>query len=454
MYFEQIKTPGLGCFSYVIGCPEEGIMAVIDPRRDIGIYLDIAKEEDMLITHIFETHVHADHISGAPDLRAATGADIYIHESADVSYESKKLKDGDEFALGAAGFRVLHTPGHTPNSVSFLCFDLARSAEPEMILTGDLLFVGDIGRPDLPGEAILYEQVENLYNSLYKTLATLPGYLEVYPAHGEGSLCGKGMSSKPHTTIGYELWANEMLRFPDFMDFRHVVLENLPMRPQSFTGIINANLKGEVSMSISGSADYVLSPAQVSELINNGATVLDLRNPAVYCVAHIPGSINVGLADSSMINWVGVAVPHGVPLVLVLPHNRSFDEVRVDLSRIGYDDIEGWLDGGVDAWVAEGRDIRSIPIISADDLRENLAKPNPPMVIDVRSKEEFAAKSIEGSINLTFDKITGSDDCPVESNTKIVVVCLSGYRATIAASLLTAKGCSDVTVMSGGINAW
>lgn len=200
MYFNQISVKGLGCQSYCIGCPAAQQMMVVDPKRDIQDYLDIAYQEGMRITHIVNTHLHADHISGDQELSAATGADIYINDSVEISYAHKGIEQGDIFTLGAAKVEVLHTPGHTPNSISLVVTDTGRSDLPEMILTGDLLFVGDIGRPDLPGSEILDEQVENLYTSLYKTLAAYPDYLEVYPAHGEGSLCGRGMSSKkvPH----------------------------------------------------------------------------------------------------------------------------------------------------------------------------------------------------------------------------------------------------------------
>ena len=192
----------------------------------------------MQITHIINTHVHADHVSGDQELRLATGADIYIHESAPVEYKHKDLKEGDVFELGAAKIEVLHTPGHTPNSISLLVTDKARSEEPEMLLTGDLLFVGDIGRPDLPGAEILDEQVENLYKSLYVKLADYPDHLEVFPAHGEGSLCGRGMSAKKSSTLGYERRANPMLQFESFEAFKKNVMSAFPVRPKSFSHII------------------------------------------------------------------------------------------------------------------------------------------------------------------------------------------------------------------------
>ena len=454
MFFEQITTPGLGCFSYAIGCPLEGTMAVFDPRRDIDIYLRLAEENEMRITHIFESHVHADHISGARELRAATKADIYIHESAQVGYEAKKLKDGDEFVLGYAAIRVLHTPGHTPNSVSFIVSDLARSPEPEMILTGDLLFVGDIGRPDLPGEEILDEQTENLYNSLYNTLKPLPDYPEVYPAHGQGSLCGQGMSAKPYSTLGYERLANPMLQYKDFADFKHDILAHLPVRPQSFSSIINANLKGAAPRPNTETAEFALSADMADKLIKAGALPLDLRDALSFGMAHIPGSINIDFSDGPVLNWVGVAVTPGVPLVLVLPSGQSFEEIYKEFQRIGYDDVKGWLDGGITAWSNSDLETQSLPHLSASELRARLNGENPPALIDVRRRDEFEHMRIEGSVNFPLDRIPENDSCPVDPESEAVVICLSGFRAGIAASLLQAQGCANISVLAGGVSQW
>ncbi|MCL1925836.1 MAG: MBL fold metallo-hydrolase [Syntrophorhabdaceae bacterium] len=453
MYFEQISTPGLGCYSYVIGCPLAGVMAVVDPRRDIGVYLRITEESGMRITHIFDTHVHADHISGAQELRASTGADIYIHESAPVKYEAKKLKHGDEFKFGYAVVRALHTPGHTPNSVSFLVTDLARSPEPEMILTGDLLFVGDVGRPDLPGKEILDEQVENLYKGLYKTLGSLPDYLEVYPGHGQGSLCGQGMSAKPVTTLGYERLANPMLKYPDFEEFKHAILSKVTMRPRSFSSIIATNMNGAALLPKLDTAEYALSADKADEFRKAGATILDLRDMFSYGAAHIPGSVNVDFFGGLGLNWIGVAVPPGVPIVLVLPPGSSFEEMCVELQRIGYDMIKGWLKGGINAWVDSGRQTQSLSYISSSDLRARLAGPKPPAILDVRSPDEFKTMKIEGAVNHTFDRVL-EGICPVGPDVEAVVVCQGGFRANIAASLIQAQGRANISVLSGGMNAW
>ena len=454
MYFEQISTPGLGCFSYVIGCPESGVMAVVDPRRDVDVYLRIAEENGMSVTHIFDTHIHADHVSGAQELQAATNAVLYLHESADVAYEIKKMKNGDIFMLGTAVMQVLHTPGHTPNSVSFLVSDLSSSPEPAMILTGDLLFVGDIGRPDLPGADVLEEQVENLYHSLYETFAQLPDYLEVYPAHGQGSLCGQGMSAKPHTTLGYERLANPMLKYSEYKDFKQAILSNLPMRPQSFSSIITANRSKAILMHRIGQIEYALSADKVEELRESGAVLLDLRDDSAYAEAHLPGSIHVDFSGGPMLNWVGVAVPPGMPLVLILPADDFFDEMCVELRRIGYDTIVGWLKGGLSAWQSSGKETQNLPYLSPAELRERLRGSNPPSLVDVRNQSEFESMHIEGSLNIGFDRITGQDGCPLSGEEQIVVICLSGFRSSIAASLLQKQGCSQVSVLSGGLEEW
>ena len=456
MYFEQIPTPGLGCYSYVIGCPEAGVMLVVDPRRDTGIYLSTAEEKGMRITHIFDTHVHADHISGAQQLRAETGANIYMHESAQVKYQAKKVKDGDEFILGNVFARILHTPGHTPNSISLIVSDLARSTEPEMILTGDLLFVGDIGRPDLPGEEILDEQIVNLFDSLHKTLGQLPDYLEVYPGHGQGSLCGQGMSAKPNTTLGYERLCNPMMQYRDFEEFRKAILSNLPVRPQSFSAIIPGNME-LVSLIpfCEDLSEYALSVDKTDELRNKGVTLLDLRDAISFSAAHIPGSIHVDASVSTMLNWIGMVIPPAAQLVLILPCDRSFEEMRLELLRIGYDDaIIGWLKGGLDAWLSSGKETKSIPLLSAAELRNRMAESDPPIVIDVRGLAEFSEVSIEGSVNVPFATVLEDDSCTDQIKKKAVIVCASGFRSSIAASILQAGGCVDISVLYGGISAW
>ena len=455
MYFQQISTPGLGCFSYAIGCPAAGVMMVVDPRRDTDVYLRAAHENGMRITHIFDTHVHADHISGAQQLRDETNADIYIHESAAVTYEAKKLSHDDEFAFGRVYVRILHTPGHTPDSISLMISDMARSKEPEIILTGDTLFVGDVGRPDLPGSDILDEQVENLFNSLYKVLGLLPDHLEVYPGHGQGSLCGQGISAKPNSTLGYERLANPMLLHGNLESFKKAMMSSLPMRPKSFSGIIRDNM-GKIAIipRHEDLSEYGLTVENIYELRHSDSSVLDLRDALSFSAAHIPCSIHVDASNPAMLNWVGAAIPPGTPLILILPHDKSFAQIRLELQRIGYDNINGWLKGGLGAWLGKGYKTESIPHISVAGLCEQLSEKNPLTLIDVRSPGEFAKIKIEGAVNLPLGRIFENDIPEGVLNGEFAVICKSGFRASLAASLLGAQGYGNSKILSGGMDAW
>lgn len=448
MYFKQLQTPGLGCFSYALGCPAAGIMAVVDPRRDIDDYLEIAAAEGMRITHIFETHVHADHVSGAQELRAATGADIYVHESAAVAYEHTPLYNGDRFQLGAAALEVLHTPGHTPNSVSFVVTDVLRSKLAELVLTGDLLFVGDVGRPDLPGNELLDEQVENLYHSLTVVLGALPDSLEVYPAHGQGSLCGRGMSAKGNSTLGYERHANPMLRHKTLADFRQAVLSALPVRPQSFSHIIATNLHGAPLLE-SCPGEHALRPDQFAEHLAQGAVVIDTRDASAFGGAHIPGSLNIGF-EKQMANWVGMAVRPGSPLLLVVEGREKYVAMRTELFRIGYDSVLGWLEGGIGSWIRSGRPLTSLGQISVQNLKDRLGKGT---LLDVRTPAEWESGHIAGATHTSFSEIlqNGPNLCLVGP---VTVICGSGYRSNIVGSLLQAGGCAEVVSVAGGMLAW
>ncbi len=451
MYFNQIAVSGLGCFSYVIGCPGAKAMAVVDPKRDIQDYLDISREEGMRITHIFNTHVHADHISGDQELRAATDADIYIHESAPVEYRHRDLAEGDVFEIGAAKIQVLHTPGHTPNAVSLLVTDTARSTDPQMLLTGDLLFVGDIGRPDLAGEEILEEQVKNLYHSLYVKLSDYPDHLEVFPAHGEGSLCGRGMSAKKSSTLGYERRANPMLRFPSFEAFRTEVMAVFPVRPKSFSHIIQTNLKGAPTLDACP-MDKRLDPQQFEEMMAHGAKIIDVRNSAAFGGFHIPGSINIGF-EKQLANWVGMVVDPHSEIILVVDEPGDYDRMVTELHRIGYDLIFGYLSGGIMAWLMSGRPVDQLEQTSPQQLAECLKKGGI-RIIDVRTPSEWESGHIEQAEHFPLSEILENRLPAAKQDEELVVQCRSGYRANIAASILRRAGFSRVKSLAGGTFAW
>ncbi|NMC48344.1 MAG: MBL fold metallo-hydrolase [Desulfovibrio sp.] len=451
MYFKQIVTPGLGCFSYMIGCPRAKSVAVVDPKRDIQDYLDIARDEGMRITRVINTHVHADHISGDQELRAATGADIFVHKDSPVTYAHKGLGEGDVIEIGAARLEVLFTPGHTPQSISLVVTDLVRSAEPEMILTGDLLFVGDIGRPDLPGHQILEGQVKNLYDSLYVKLATYPDHMEVYPAHGQGSLCGRGMSAKQSSTLGYERRANPMLRYADFESFKKEVLSAFPVRPKSFSHIIATNLKG-ANLLDACPLDRALTPERFEEEMKRGAVVIDVREGAAFGGMHIPGSLNIGF-EKQLANWVGMVVDPDADILLVTPNRDDYERMTLELHRIGYDRIMGYLRDGIMGWLLSGRPVDQLRLIAPRRLAEHLDA-GQARVLDVRTPAEWASGHLAGAMHLPLtDLIEGkTPDAPRDA--ELVMLCASGYRSNIAAGLLIKKGFTRVASLAGGIMAW
>ncbi len=455
MFFQQFRTPGLGCFSYAIGCPATGELAIIDPRRDIEIYLDAAYQNNMKITHIFDTHVHADHISGTQELQKATKAPIYIHEKADVAYKNVKIKEGDTFTLGSAHLKVLHTPGHTPNSISLLVTDLARSTEPELILTGDVLFVGDVGRPDLPGSEIMDQQVQDLYDSLYKTLGSLPDGLEVYPAHGQGSLCGRNMSPKTSSTLGYERKANPMLRCENFAEFKKKILSNMPMRPQSFSHIIATNIKGAPLLEHTNYKNFGLTLGELDNAVSEKSVVIDTRDVIAFAGAHIPESLNVETEDAQISNWLGTIIPPSSSIILILKRDDDFAKIRTEMHRVGYDNIRGFLKGGIKTWVSAGRTFNSLPLVTSEDLKHQLDSSEPPTLVDVRSPAEWESYHIKSSIHLPIDILASDKNaCFGFPTNDVVVICQTGYRSNMAASLFLASKCNKIHVLAGGLQAW
>ncbi|MGE4421339.1 MAG: rhodanese-like domain-containing protein [Pseudodesulfovibrio sp.] len=451
MYFKQITTPGLGCFSYVIGCPAAGEMVVVDPKRDVQDYLDISREEGMRIVHVIDTHVHADHVSGAQELKSQTGCDIMVYETSPVGYDFTPLKEGQQLVVGNAKLEVLFTPGHTPDALSLLVTDTTRGDEPWMLLTGDVLFVGDIGRPDLVGGAKLNEQVQNLWNSLYVKFAKFPDSLEVFPAHGAGSLCGRGMSSKPSSTLGFERRHNPMLGFDNFEDFHLAMSQNFPARPKSFTHIISTNASGAPLLERCP-LDLAMNPYKFEEKMQDGAVVVDVRDAAAYAGYHIPGSLNIGF-EPSLANWVGMTVEPDADILLVVDTRDDYERMRIELHRIGYDNILGYLSGGIQAWVYSGRPVDSLAIDSAQVLQNIQEEGKKISLIDVRTPVEWENGHIPGARHIPLvDILDGKFD--LDEDTHHLLYCAAGYRANIAASYLQKHGYWDVRSLAGGYIAW
>lgn len=451
MYFKQITVSGLGCNSYIIGCPAARQAVVVDPKRDVQDYMDISRDEGMKITHIIETHVHADHVSGNQELKSRTGADIYYGEGSPVKFNHKVLKEGDIIDFGMVKLEIMATPGHTPNSISILVTDKARSDMPELILTGDLLFVGSIGRPDLAGAEILDAQVKNLYDSLYEKLHLLPDYLEVFPAHGQGSLCGKGLSAKASSTLGYERLTQPVLQYSGFNEFYEKITETFPVRPKSFTHIISTNANG-ASLLERCPVEQLLNPDQFDSILQQGATIIDTRDTASFGGFHIPGAINIGF-EKQMANWIGMVVEPSENLLLVVDDRSKYDEMTTQLHRIGYDNIFGYLSGGMAAWILNGMPIESLSPISAAALRQQVDENNSGHMIDVRTPEERSQSHIPDSVHIPMTRIL-TDGLDIPKDEEIILVCGTGYRANIVASRLKQDGFSHVHSLAGGITAW
>ncbi|MCX8044807.1 MAG: MBL fold metallo-hydrolase [Desulfobacterota bacterium] len=449
MFFKQFKVEGLGCLSYMIGCPMAGQAIVVDPKRDIDDYLQTAAAYGMVITGIIDTHVHADHISGAQELKAATGAPIFISHAAGVPYDHKPLREGDRLVVGKAIIEVVATPGHTPHAVTLAVTDRARGETPQLLLTGDLLFVGSIGRPDLAGGELLDEQIANLYNSLHTKLSTFPDLVEIYPAHGEGSLCGSGISAKPSSTLGFERATNPYFQL-SFEEFKKTLTTSLPVRPKNFSHIIAQNRQGpELVRNLH--IPQRLSVALIKQAIAEGALVIDIREAAAFGGAHIPGSINVGFSPQSP-TWLGMVVDPGSRLIIIAASVSDAGQAIVGFRRAGYDGIVGYHIGMND-WIFSGEQVGFLPQLSIHGLKQVLEKYGDHIVLDVRTPDEWEAGHIHGAVHVPLHELIEKGfDASKEAH--ISVICRTGYRANIAASLLKSRGYRHVYSVIGGMTAW
>ena len=450
MFFKQFIVPGMGCLSYLIGCPKAGVACVVDPKRDVEDYIKVARENNLKITNIFETHVHADHISGNMELKSRTGAEICMGTGTPAGFAFKPVAEGDIFEFGTVKLEALSTPGHTPNSISLLVTDTARNDKPWMILTGDCMFVGDVGRPDLAGKELIHEQAENLYDSLFNKLTRLPESIEIFPAHGEGSLCGKGMSSKSSSTVGYEKESNPIFKLSK-EKFLLSMTGSFPDRPKSFTHIITTNKSG-VPLLDRCPVVRDLSPLQVKKELDRGVVLLDTRDTASFGGVHVPGSINIGFAKQTA-NWIGMVIEPDAELILVVTSEKAYSDMLVELHRIGYDKVIGYLYGGITSWQESGLPIDQLWQISSARLHEKITNGNISHFFDVRSDLEWNGGHIKEAQHLPLNQLLNkTPDIPKDE--EVIVTCGVGYRGNIAASYLQSQGFQHVHSLAGGIMAW
>ena len=450
MKIKQFEVPGLAQYSYVLS--SEGQAIVIDPMRDFDRYTEYATEQGVAIKYVTETHIHADFASGALSLAEAVGAELalssYEQEPYHYSMKHHALRDGDALHVGKLRLVALHTPGHTPEHLSFVLFDEERDAsQPLALFSGDFLFVGSLGRPDLLGEEAKQALAHELYRSLHKRIASLPDGIQLYPGHGAGSLCGAGMSERPESTLGYERLSQPLFKLEE-QSFVCEILASVPPMPSYYPRMKELNAKGASSVAdLPGKV--ALTPARVSALLaDESVTVIDLRRPEAFGGAHIPGVLNIG-AGQNLSLWAGWMLEPDQRFVLV--NDKGDDEAsRRSLVRVGLEHIEGFAQKGMPAWVDAGLEFTRTTQLSTKEVAER--KPDS-QILDVRSEKEWSSGHIHHALHIPLGELKQRIE-ELEKDSDLIAVCGSGYRSSIAASLLQANGFTKIGSMDGGMTAW
>ena len=453
MIFTQYYLACLSHASYLIGDETTGRAVVVDPRRDVNIYLDEAAEHGLHIERVIETHIHADFLSGHLELAAATGAVISYCEGAEVQFPIEPLRDGQRLSLGEVTLEILATPGHTPESICVVVYEHPDDAVPYGLLTGDTLFVGDVGRPDLlTSSGVSADSLaRKLYRSLHDKLLQLPDATRVFPAHGAGSACGKQLSSETSSTIGEQRRTNYALQPMSKTAFVDLVTADQPDAPAYFTydAVLNTKERATLDESLARELNP-MTLEQVVELQKAGCQALDTRDPDVFAAAHLAGSINIGLGGQ-FATWAGTVLSRESPIViLAVPGHEK--ETAMRLGRIGFDNVSGYLEGGLSR-LAGRPDLtastqRISPALAAEFLESQELVP-----VDVRTPAERKAKSIGGSLGVPLNHLTERMH-ELPRNRPLLVHCAGGYRSSVGASLLQRAGFTEISEIAGGLAAW
>ncbi len=447
MIFRQFIHDDLGCGSYLVGDEDAGVAAVIDPKLNVEDYLAMASYMGVRIEHILETHNHADHVSGHGRLAAATGATIHIHRLADPDYAHEPFDDGWELELGCVTIRAMHTPGHRPEHTAFALIDRARGLEPWAVLSGDSLFVGDIARPDLAVEK--EEGAHGIFHSLHDTLLALPGECEVWPGHVGGSLCGgPAMDMKVSSTIAFERRHNRLLQLEDEDAFVRAATAQLRPQPPNFQGIVAIN-RGPLR--VAGSDPSALATGDIERMQATGALLVDVRDDDAYDAAHIPGAVcnpAVRAGFGTKLAWIA---SHDQEIMLVGESDADAAHAAQLALAVGIDRVAGYLKGGMRTWLALSLPTHSLERIDVPTLyarREKL------QVLDVRERQEWDEGHIPGSIHTPYHDVTGIPE-GIDPDRPVAVICASGQRSAVAASLLALHGARHVVhVAGGGVGTW
>ncbi len=452
MYFKQFYLGCLAHASYLIG--SEGEAAVVDPQRDVEQYIAESAAHELTIKYVVETHLHADFVSGHCELAARTGAEIIFSQNANATFTHRAVKDGHEIKFGRVTLRFLETPGHTPESLSVLVIDHDVSDEPQKVLTGDTLFIGDVGRPDLSGGRGFNatDMAAMLYESLHRKLLKLDDAVEVFPAHGAGSMCGRNISKETSSTIGQQRKFNYALAAMPKDEFVRMMTTGMPVAPAYFSRDAEINRTGAGALEALPRPE-ALTPEAVWMQTQSGALVLDVRPAADYGNGHIPNSLNIGLSGQ-FASWAGSLIAMETPLILVAEDETKVDEAVLRLARVGLENVKGFLKGGMDAWRQAGRETAAVTQITVAELHRRIEETQGLQIVDVRRPGEYQDGHVSQARIAPLAELQANTLDWLDALRPIAVICAGGYRSSAATSLLESRGFHRLYNVTGGTSAY
>ncbi|MBW4623846.1 MAG: MBL fold metallo-hydrolase [Cyanosarcina radialis HA8281-LM2] len=451
LVLEQINVEGLAQLSYIVGDDKAGVAAIVDPRRDIDVYLQRARELGVRLIASIETHIHADFVSGSHELRARTNVPIYGGKTDDYQFELHQLQEGDELKIGSVTLRALHTPGHTPEHISLLVYDSKQGKEPFGLFTGDTLFNLDVGRPDLIGGGTEKQLAAQLYRSLFDKILPLGDRLEIYPCHGAGSACGKSIGDRRQSTIGNERIFNPALKERSEAEFVEWILSGMPEPPRHYPRLKKVNAKGAPIIGCLPALSPLTPSEFQQQMEDENTVVIDARSILAFGGGHIPGAINIALRPEFP-NWVGWTIDPEQSILVVVESERDVKLVAEQLFRLGYDNLAGYLHDGMTSWQNAGLPLKRLGEWTVQELNQHKDDPNV-TVLDVRGDDEYQQGYVPGAEHIFVAHVEEHLD-RLDKNRTIATYCGTGYRASIAASLLQKQGFENAIVVPGSWTAW
>ena len=453
MYFKQFYLNCLAHASYLIG--SDGEAAVVDPQRDVDQYLDEAAAQNLKIKYVIETHLHADFVSGHRELAARSGAQIIFGSQAEATIPHQAVRDGDELTIGRVRLGILETPGHTPEGICVLVSDTEVSDQPQRVLTGDTLFIGDVGRPDLAGAKGYTPQTMAgmMYDSLHEKLLRLDDAVEVFPAHGAGSMCGKNLSTETSSTIGQQRKFNYALQPMTKEQFIKLLTTDLPEAPAYFSKDAEINRTG-ADFLIGLPTATALPVAEVAKLARAGVIILDVREAADFGAGHVPDALNIGLGGQ-FASWAGSLISMAAPIVIVAASDEKVGEAQLRLARVGLENIQGYLAGGIEAWKEAAFEIDIVPQISIAELRDLIGTRPDLQIVDVRRPAEYESGHAPRAASAPLAKLPELlPALKLNPNAPTAVICAGGYRSSAGTSILQKHSFKDLLNVTGGTKAW